>query len=177
MPSDNRSWIILKHAYLRTAELKTLLDLFGTVDDIVDQPRSRLLESGLSVEKCDALATPDEKVINAALDWLDEDTHHLVAWGQDTYPEMLTQIPGPPLVLYVNGNIDADPLFFARKARYEHDLQQEIADLLTELRRVRRRKGVHHLVGLLEEVRGKGFESLLAVPWASPRVAKAIHDF
>ena len=107
MPSDNRSWIILKHAYLRIAELKTLLDLFGTVDDIVDQPRSRLLESGLSVEKCDALATPDEKVINAALDWLDEDTHHLVAWGQDTYPEMLTQIPGPPLVLYVNGNIDA----------------------------------------------------------------------
>ncbi len=106
MPSHHRSWLILKHAYLRAAELQTLLDLYGNVDDIVGLPRSRLLESGLAAEKCDAIATPDEKIINAALDWLEQDRHHLVTWGQDTYPEMLAQIPGPPLALYVNGNVD-----------------------------------------------------------------------
>ena len=107
MPSHHRSWLILKYAYLRIAELQTLLDLYGTVDDIADLPRSRLLESGLSAEKCDAIVTPDEKAVGAALEWLTEDNHHLVAWGQDTYPEMLTQIPGPPLALFVNGNVDA----------------------------------------------------------------------
>ena len=107
MHSHHRSWLVLKHAYLRVAELETLLDLYGTVDDIASQPRSRLLESGLSAEKCDAIATPDEKAISVALDWFQHDRHHLVAWGQDAYPEMFTQIPGPPLALYVNGNVEA----------------------------------------------------------------------
>jgi DNA processing protein len=106
MPSQHRSWLILKHAYLRAAELQTLLDLYGSADDIVSQPRSRLLESGLSAEKCDAIATADDTAIRAALEWLDQDGHSLIAWGEDTYPEMLTQIPGPPLALFVNGNID-----------------------------------------------------------------------
>ena len=107
MHSQNRSWLILKHAYLRVAEFQTLLDLYETVDEIVAQPRSRLLESGLSGEKCDAIAAPDEKTIDAALDWLDDDHHHLIAWGQSAYPEMFTQISGPPLALFVNGNVDA----------------------------------------------------------------------
>ena len=107
MNSHHRPWLILKHAYLRIAELQTLLDLYGTADDIVDQSRSRLLESGLSAEKCDAIAVPDEKAIGMALDWLEPDRHHLIAWGQDAYPEMFTQIPGPPLALYVNGSVDA----------------------------------------------------------------------
>ncbi len=107
MSSQHRSWLILKHAYLRAAELQTLLDLYETVDDIVDQPRSRLIESGLSAEKCDAIVTPDEQSVSAELDWLDRDGHHLVAWGEETYPEMFTQIPGPPLALFVNGNVEA----------------------------------------------------------------------
>ena len=107
MPSRYRSWLILKHAYLRVAELQALLGLYGNVDDIVEQPRSRLLEAGLSTEKCDAIATPDEQAASAALDWLGQDNHHLVAWGEGTYPEMFTQIPGPPLALFVNGNVDA----------------------------------------------------------------------
>ncbi len=107
MQSPHHSWLVLAHAYLRVAELQTLLDLYKTVDDIVGQPRSRLLESGLSAEKCDAIASPDEKAINTALDWLEYDNHHLVAWGEDTYPEMFSQIPGPPVVLYVNGSVEA----------------------------------------------------------------------
>jgi DNA processing protein len=68
MPSQHRSWLILKHAYLRAAELQTLLDLYGSADDIVSQPRSRLLESGLSAEKCDAIATANDTAIRAALE-------------------------------------------------------------------------------------------------------------
>ena len=107
MPSSHRSWLTLAQAYLRVSELDNLLDLFGSVDDIVTQPRSRLSGSGLSDEKCAAIVSPDDKALDAALRWLEEDLHHLVCWGEDDYPEVFRQIPGPPLLLYVNGDVGA----------------------------------------------------------------------
>ena len=106
MQQDRRPWLILAHAHIRVSDLRSLLDLFGTADAIVNQPRSRLVETGLSDEKCAAIASPDDAGINAALTWLEDPQHHLVAWGEAAYPEMYAQIPGPPLVLYINGDID-----------------------------------------------------------------------
>ena len=106
MQQDRRPWLILAHAHVRVSDLQSLLDMFGTTDAIVDQPRSRLAESGLSNEKCAAITSPDEGALAKALAWLDEERHHLVAWGEENYPEMYTQIPGPPLLLYVNGDVD-----------------------------------------------------------------------
>ena len=37
-------------------------------------------------------------------EWLQDAGHHLVRMGDDAYPELLTQIPGPPSELYVHGN-------------------------------------------------------------------------
>ncbi len=107
MHKDRRAWLILAHAHLRVPDLRGLLDFFGSVDSIVEQPRGRLAETGLSEEKCAAIATPDEAAVDAALAWLDHEQHHVLAWGDDAYPEMYTQIPGPPLLLYVNGDPDA----------------------------------------------------------------------
>jgi DNA processing protein len=107
MHSDRRSWLILAHAYLRVTDLQLLLEHFGTVEAIVDQPRSRLAETGLAGEKCAAIASPDETALATTLAWLEGDQHKLVAWGDDAYPEMYTQIPAPPLLLYVNGDTSA----------------------------------------------------------------------
>lgn len=107
MRQDHRSWLILALAHLRVPDLRALLDLFGSVEAIVDQPQGRLLEAGLPAEKCAAICSPDQTAVAAGLSWLDEDRHHLIAWGEDAYPEVLKQIPGPPLLLYVNGNVDA----------------------------------------------------------------------
>ena len=104
---SSRSWLILAHAYLRVGELDALLDLHGTVDEIVGLPVSRLKDAGLADGKCEAIVSPDGRAIDAALRWLDHEAHRLVAWGEDDYPEVLTQIPGPPLLLYVNGDLDA----------------------------------------------------------------------
>ena len=44
----------------------------------------------------------------ASLDeWLEDDAHHLVALGDDDYPALLAEIPGPPKLLYVLGDIEA----------------------------------------------------------------------
>ena len=107
MQQQHRSWLILAHAYLRVNELQHLLDYFGDISSIVAQPRSRLAEAGLSEEKCNAISSPDEQAIDKALAWLDHEAHHLVAWGEENYPDMIAQIPAPPLMLYVNGDIEA----------------------------------------------------------------------
>ncbi len=39
-------------------------------------------------------------------EWLQDPHHHLIGRGDDGYPELLDQIPGPPKALYVNGNPD-----------------------------------------------------------------------
>src|SRR5210317_410120 len=107
MQQQHRSWLTLAHAYLRVSELQQLLDVFGDIESIAAQPRGRLAETGLSEEKCSAISSPDENAIDKAMAWLDHDNHHLIAWGEENYPEMFAQIPGPPLMLYVNGDIES----------------------------------------------------------------------
>ena len=105
MPQHHRPWLVLANARVRVSELLALLDLFGDADAVVGQPLGRLREAGLGEEKCAAIVSPDEDVIDDALAWLSEDGHQLLAWGDDDYPAMLREIAGPPLVLYVNGDV------------------------------------------------------------------------
>jgi DNA processing protein len=107
MQQRHRSWLILAHAHVRVGELQQLLEFFSDVESVTAQPRSRLTEIGLSEEKCNAISSPDKHIIDKAMAWLDHDAHHLVAWGESNYPEILSHIPGSPLLLYVNGDIEA----------------------------------------------------------------------
>jgi DNA processing protein len=105
MQQQSRAWLILAHAFLRVSELQLLISRFGNVENIVAQKQRDLKGAGLSDDKVSVITSPDEKGIARALAWLDHDSHQIVAFGQDSYPELLTQIPGPPLLLYVNGDI------------------------------------------------------------------------
>jgi len=102
-----RAWLILAHANLRVAEFQALLARFDNVESIVAQGRGDLKDVGLSDEKSSAIVSPDDDCLSRALEWLDHDSHHVVTFGHDNYPELLTQIPGRPLLLYVNGDIEA----------------------------------------------------------------------
>jgi DNA processing protein len=107
MKRTERAWLILSQAYLCVGELAVLLSRFGSVTAIVEQAPHTLKESGLSDEKSSAIHSPDEDQLAKALGWLDHDSHHVVAYGQATYPELLSQISDPPLLLYVNGDVGA----------------------------------------------------------------------
>ncbi|MBT8103520.1 MAG: DNA-processing protein DprA [Gammaproteobacteria bacterium] len=107
MDQTSRAWLILAQAELRVAELHGLLSRFGDVETIVAQKARDLVDAGLSDDKSSAILSPDDEELSRSLRWLENDAHHLVTFGHDSYPELLTQIPGRPLLLYVNGSIDA----------------------------------------------------------------------
>ena len=107
MRITERAWLILSQAYLGVGELAALLSRFGGVTAIVEQSLHNLKSSGLSEEKSAAIVSPDNDQLAEAIGWLDHDSHNVVAYGQDTYPELLSQISDPPLLLYVNGDIGA----------------------------------------------------------------------
>ncbi len=107
MTESTHAWLVLAHAHVRVPELNKLLERFDDVAAIVQQKPGELKASGLAEEKCAAIASPPAGQIATAEEWLQQDGHEVVAFGTDAYPEMLRQIPGAPLLLYVNGDVDA----------------------------------------------------------------------
>jgi DNA processing protein len=103
----HHDWLTLAHAYLSVAELLALLDRFGDTATLVSQGEQRLRDAGLPEQKARALASPDQNVIEATLLWLEHDSHHIVPYGSDEYPEILTELRGAPLMLFVIGKIDS----------------------------------------------------------------------
>jgi len=104
---NHRAWLALAHAYVSVTELHALQESFGNVDNIVRQNERQLRNAGLAGNKAQAVSSPDEKLLDASERWLDADTHQLVAHGTDDYPEMLSQLDGAPLLLFVNGDREA----------------------------------------------------------------------
>ena len=107
MDQTSRAWLILSQAHLRVAEFRMLCSHYGDATVIVEQSQRELNEAGLTDDKSSAIASPDNAQLDSALAWLEHGSHHIVALGQDDYPELLSQIPAPPLLLYVNGDVDA----------------------------------------------------------------------
>jgi len=103
----HEAWLILANAYVSVAELLTLKDRFDDVTTIVKQSEQQLRDAGLPADKARSVATPDKDVIGATSKWLESDAHHLVRYGEDEYPEMLKELRGAPLLMYVNGDVDA----------------------------------------------------------------------
>ncbi len=103
----HQAWLTLAHAYVNVTELVALKDRFGDINTIVEQSEQRLRDAGLAEKKAKAVSLPDPKGIEAALLWLGKDTHNIVTYGTDEYPDMLTQLRGAPLLLFVNGDRDA----------------------------------------------------------------------
>ncbi|HJV25777.1 MAG TPA: DNA-processing protein DprA [Aromatoleum sp.] len=84
---------------------RTLLAAFGLPEQIFCASRSSLA----SVVGGDAtdllLAAPDQARIDAALNWAREPGNHVVTLGDAGYPQALLEIPDPPVLLYVKGDL------------------------------------------------------------------------
>ena len=102
------AWLRLERAAgigPRTAA--TLLDAFGSPDAIfaADFPA---LAAHVSPAQARALLQPPSdatlRLLDATLDWLVQPGHSVLALGEPGYPELLSRIPDPPLLLYIRGH-------------------------------------------------------------------------
>jgi DNA processing protein len=75
----------------------------GTAEALVARPRRALLEQGLTEDAISRLESPDSAAIERARAWLAASNRHLVTFGSEHYPPLLTELVDAPLALWVNG--------------------------------------------------------------------------
>ena len=104
---DPQSWLTLAHAPGLHAGLLTqwLAQGLSPLELLGETPAACAALDATIVAAC---RRPDAARLAADLMWLQRgEGRCLVVWGEDAYPPLLAQIPDAPLVLYVQGNVDA----------------------------------------------------------------------
>jgi DNA processing protein len=106
-----RSWLILADAPgLDGSLLPALLTAIGGIAGLARASPAALRAAGAGEALVARLRAPEEARLAAAEAWLDGGAdRHLLAWEDLRYPELLRQIPDPPVALFVRG----DPLCLA----------------------------------------------------------------
>ena len=106
---DPQRWLALAHAPgLHAGQLREWLAQGRSPCELPQQSTATLGALGLGRGTITALTRPDFAAIEADLTWLAGGAQRtLVCWGAADFPPLLAQIPDPPLVLYVEGDVDA----------------------------------------------------------------------
>lgn len=100
-------WLTLANAHITVTELGELEQRFGDIATIVASSATSLSKTGLAEKKSRAIVSPDTKSLQLAEKWLEDEAHNIVPFGTESFPELLAQLRDAPLLLYVNGDIDA----------------------------------------------------------------------
>jgi DNA processing protein len=91
----------------RTA--RKLLDAFGGINAILEAGCDELAAQ-LGPAQLRSLQAPasaeTERLVEATLRWRGQPGHHVLALGEPGYPELLANIPDPPLLLYIKGRME-----------------------------------------------------------------------
>jgi DNA processing protein len=101
---DSRSlaWATLAHKALPQRALVTLLREFGDPAAILDASATELGRHVPAHVAAAALAPAADDSLAATRQWLDEATHHVVAWDDADYPRALLDIGhAPPVIFYI----------------------------------------------------------------------------
>ncbi|WP_292759461.1 DNA-processing protein DprA [Methylophaga sp. UBA2689] len=85
------------------ATFNKLLQQVRQPADIFLEPR---LIKGVDAKIVSALQTPDWEQVERDLEWLSADNRHVIDQQHHLYPELLQQIPDPPALLFVQGDIN-----------------------------------------------------------------------
>lgn len=106
-PARLAAWLRLERsAGIGPRTAATLLDAFGSLDAVfaADFPA---LAARVSPAQAHALLQPPSeatlRLLDATLAWLDAPGRHVLALGEPGYPDLLSRIPDPPLLLYIRG--------------------------------------------------------------------------
>jgi DNA processing protein len=104
--TDITDWLTLYHAPgVGAVTLLRLIDQFGSVREILRASTGRLQASGLPPQAVTSIKQPDRQQIDRDLAWLDQPRNRLITCHDPAYPPLLLQIPDPPPLLYIHGNV------------------------------------------------------------------------
>ena len=96
---------LIRHAS-SASSLRSLLEKFNCPDLALQAGIKEWRSAGLTDKACAHLLSPDLVRLEQDLEWCDEPDHHVIAWHDADYPELLRQTENPPAALFVVGNID-----------------------------------------------------------------------
>jgi len=94
---------------LGNAKNAKLLAHFGSLASAINAKPSDLAYAGLSSQQIDFLhSDTSTDLLNQHLEWMNASNyHHIITLGSSSYPTRLMEIPRPPLVLCIKGNLNA----------------------------------------------------------------------
>jgi DNA processing protein len=83
-----------------------LVSAFGSASAALSAPASAWRSLGIPAASAQARREPDVRDgASAALAWLERPGQHLLMWDDPQYPALLAEIPDPPPLLFVAGNL------------------------------------------------------------------------
>ncbi len=99
-------WLTLYHTPgVGSVTFHQLLDVFPGLEGLQDAGSSVLGRLGLTPASIKALQHPQQAAIMRDLEWQQEPGNRILCCSEIDYPLLLSQLPDPPPLLYVHGNV------------------------------------------------------------------------
>ena len=106
---SNKSYFLalnrIDHVGPRT--VAKLLKRWPSLEELFQLTPPALTKAGLPEKMATAIATFNKRVLDADWRWQESPHHHLLTWEDEAYPDLLKEIPDPPIVIYAIGALDA----------------------------------------------------------------------
>jgi len=100
-----RAWLILARVPgLGPITATRLVEQLGDPLRVLASGRSDLQSLGIKAPLVDAILSPQESAAEADLAWAEAEGVHILTRDDPSYPSQLTQIPAPPILLFVRGD-------------------------------------------------------------------------
>jgi len=84
-----------------------LFELCPNLADLFSKSATELIQMGIKPLEAQKLIKPDWHAVEASLSWAEQAGNHIITIEEQGYPELLKEISNPPLLLFVQGNIEA----------------------------------------------------------------------
>lgn len=99
-------WLKLHLAYVNAKSLERLREHVGDLTQIsLAQSSDWLNVPKMSAKQTEVFFQVDDAQIQQALDWAKQPGQHILTLEDDAFPELLREIPDPPILLYVRGDL------------------------------------------------------------------------
>ncbi|NOR40214.1 MAG: DNA-protecting protein DprA [Gammaproteobacteria bacterium] len=99
-------WLTLYHTPgVGSVTFHQLLDVIPNLEGLQDVGSGVLGRLGLQQASIKALQHPEQAAIMRDLEWHDEPGNRILCCNEPDYPLLLSQLPDPPPLLYVHGNV------------------------------------------------------------------------